>query len=103
MEIPFELSDRDRKVGLNYGAVMTTVLLTRWRPGMNKVALTKTLQTVAGLTLGQAKRVTDEVLDGKAVAVSVPTVENAEALIHAVAMVEVEAKIATAQRTGTHG
>jgi 16S rRNA U1498 N3-methylase RsmE len=60
---------------------MIEVKLNGWRPGLNKVALTKILQSHASLTLGEAKRSTDDLLAGKSVIVSVPDEETAERLI----------------------
>jgi len=45
------------------------------------MALTKALQSNASLSLGEAKRVTDDLLAGKSVIVSVPGEETVEQLI----------------------
>jgi hypothetical protein len=51
---------------------MTQVKLIGWRPGLNKVGLTKTLQAEFGLSLGDAKQATDKVLSGQAVTLPAP-------------------------------
>jgi len=60
---------------------MIEVKLDGWRAGLNKVALTKALQSHAALSLGDAKRSTDDLLAGKSVNVSVPDEQTAEQLI----------------------
>jgi ribosomal protein L7/L12 len=47
------------------------VRITGWRPGLNKVALTKALQAKLGWGLAAAKHATDDVLEGKAVSFDV--------------------------------
>jgi ribosomal protein L7/L12 len=46
---------------------MVQVRITGWRPGLNTVALTKTLQSELGWGLAAAKHATDDVLAGKPV------------------------------------
>jgi hypothetical protein len=43
---------------------MHTVEITGWKKGFNKVACTSTLCSVAKLSLSEAKRTTDAMLDG---------------------------------------
>jgi hypothetical protein len=81
---------------------MSQILLTGWRPGFQKVSLTKLLQTSAGLTLGAAKSVTDEVLNGKSVVVSL-TKGDANEFVDAADKLGAVASILSITRTGTHG
>ena len=46
---------------------MAQITMTGWQPGLNKVALTKALQSELGLPLGAAKNATDRLLDGERV------------------------------------
>ena len=59
---------------------MTQLNLTGWRPGLNKVQLTRTLQAELGLSLADAKRATDRVVDGEVVSLSLPDHRAAERL-----------------------
>ena len=59
---------------------MTTVHIDGWHHEFGKVSLTKTLQAGAGLSLSQAKAMTDSVLEQKTVSVSLPSRAEAEAL-----------------------
>jgi ribosomal protein L7/L12 len=54
----------------------SNVVMTAWAPGLNKVALTKALQAHCGLGLAEAKRLTDQLLDGHFVSI---TFANADA------------------------
>ena len=60
---------------------MPQVVLTGWKPGFRKVALTRILQQRAGLSLAVAKECVDRCLAGERVLVEVPTSEAAEALV----------------------
>ena len=81
----------------------SNVVMTGWAPGLNKVALTKALQAHCGLGLAEAKRMTDELLDGHSVSISVADSDGA-ALIKVLEKLGVAAKItadeAVPQRTG---
>src|SRR4051812_43346404 len=61
-------------------ALMTQINLTGWRPGLDKVRLTKTLQAELGLSLSEAKHVTDRVLAGESVSLPVHEEQAAERL-----------------------
>lgn len=60
---------------------MSFVRLTSWRPGLNKVALTRLLQSECGLSLADAKAATDRLLDGRAVTVEAADEAAANELI----------------------
>lgn len=47
------------------------LVIEGWREGFNKVAFTKLLQQELGLPLSAAKGMTDQILEGKSIAVSV--------------------------------
>ena len=51
---------------------MTTVLLSGWNAGFNKVRFTRLVQDLLGYSLTEAKRVTDQIMDGETVTVEVP-------------------------------
>ncbi len=51
---------------------MTTVLLSGWDAGFNKVGFTRLMQHALGYSLTEAKRVTDTIMDGEPVTVNVP-------------------------------
>ena len=59
---------------------MPQVEISGWRPGFEKVACTKTLQSAAGLGLAEAKQVTDAVLAGLSRTVDLPSTSKAEQL-----------------------
>ena len=44
-----------------------------WRDGFKKISFTHLLQREAGLGLGDAKHITDKVVDGQQVRVKIPT------------------------------
>ena len=46
---------------------MKTLHITGWRPGLDKVALTKTIRSHTGFGLAEAKRCTDDVVENKPV------------------------------------
>ena len=71
---------------------MMAVVITDWEPGMEKVALTRLLQTRAGLALAAAKQCTDRCLAGERVRVQVPTESDARSLIEALANIGVFAR-----------
>lgn len=57
---------------------MPQLRLIGWRPGLNKVGLTRVLQSELGLSLSQAKRATDQVLQGEAVSLPVSDRQTAD-------------------------
>jgi len=62
---------------------MPTVEIAGWspkNPGFRKVECTQTLQSVAGLGLAQAKRVTDSVLVGQPQKIELPSIAIAQQL-----------------------
>jgi hypothetical protein len=59
---------------------MDYVTFNGWRPGLNKVALTQLLQSDAGLSLGEAKARTDELLAGRTVRIATSDSQSAQRL-----------------------
>ncbi len=59
---------------------MENVRFEGWKPGLQKVALTKLLQKEAKLSLRSARECTNRLLEGEHVVVSVPTTEDARKL-----------------------
>ncbi len=57
-----------------------TVVITGWREGLRKISMTQSLQAHAGLGVAAAKVVTDRVLDGQTVAVTLLDAATAAAL-----------------------
>jgi hypothetical protein len=56
---------------------MPSVCIKGWKPGLQKVAMTKALQEHAGFELSAAKKVVDEVLCGKSIRVRCPSLDDA--------------------------
>jgi len=56
---------------------MTTVTITGWREGLNKVQLNHLLRQHAGFGLGEAKRAVDELLAGETLRYEFPDDESA--------------------------
>lgn len=52
---------------------MTRVIITGWEEGLKKISLSKLLQEEASLSLPQAKRNVDEVLEGGRVELTFPS------------------------------
>lgn len=59
---------------------MAAVNITGWRPGFRKVEHTKSIQRATGLSLSEAKAITDDVLAGQSRTVAVNTQAEADAL-----------------------
>jgi ribosomal protein L7/L12 len=59
---------------------MATVRITGWREGLEKISHTKALQQMAGLSLADAKAVTDAVLEGQSRSVRLPSAALASEL-----------------------
>ncbi len=59
---------------------MPKVLLTKWKPGLKKVSLTKLLQAQANLSLRIAKAYVDRFLDGEKVAIEMSSLTAAKKL-----------------------
>jgi len=53
--------------------VTNRVKISGWRIGLNKVGMTNSVRLNTGLSLSEAKAVTDAVLSGETVSVQVPT------------------------------
>jgi ribosomal protein L7/L12 len=60
------------------------VLLTGWRPPVQKIPLVKTLREHAGLSLTEATEAVDRCLRGETVSVGLPNLSAAEAMVRAV-------------------
>ena len=58
---------------------MTTVTITGWREGLNKVELNHALRQHAGCGLGEAKRAVDQLLAGGTLTYEFPDGESATA------------------------
>jgi ribosomal protein L7/L12 len=56
---------------------MPKVVIKRWKPGLQKVSLTKLLQDRAGFSLASAKECVDRVLDGETVSIAQANLEEA--------------------------
>ncbi len=76
---------------------MTTVLISGWNPGFQKVTFTNLLKSELGLTLKPAKEVTDQILDGKPVELLVPE-DRVESLLRTMSHLGVRCEAAVAQR-----
>jgi ribosomal protein L7/L12 len=57
------------------GEAMTTVLVSGWKPGFQKIEFTKLLRAEFGYSLTQAKGMTDAVMGGNGVEFQVPACE----------------------------
>ena len=75
---------------------MAIVEINGWSPGFQKVSCTKTLQSVAGLGLAEAKRITDAVLDGQLQRVQLQSVADAQQLSAALQRLGVSAHVVAA-------
>lgn len=72
---------------------MHVVVVTEARRGAKKVSHTMLLQSQAGLSLSEAKAVTDAVLEGKSPLVEVPNEEAARKLVYELAQLGFSARI----------
>ena len=72
---------------------MPYLVLTTFRPGLQKISLTRAIQAHAGLSLSAAKACTDRYLDGEEVVIEVPSRASAETLREAVLRVGAVAEI----------
>lgn len=63
---------------------MTTLRITGWRVGLQKISLTKLLQDQAGLGLAAAKQAVDDVLDGRPANVTLPASVDARSVVESV-------------------
>src|SRR5437764_946286 len=78
---------------------MTTITVTRWREGFNKVAFTKLLHDRAGMKLAAAKRHTDQILAGDTVVVDDPRGELARALSQEISRLGVDVSVGESERS----
>ncbi len=60
---------------------MKEIILTGWKPGLNKVALSKLLRDDAGLSLGKAKQAVDALLNDESVVIAIESDECAESIL----------------------
>ncbi len=60
---------------------MKQILLTGWKPGLNKVGLSKLLRDEAGMSLSGAKNAVDSILDDKPVTVQIDSKALAESIL----------------------
>jgi ribosomal protein L7/L12 len=70
-----------------------TVAITGWSTGLRKVTLTALLQEYAGVGLAEAKRCTDDVLEGRPVVLAVSSRERAAELCHALREIGAQAEV----------
>lgn len=59
---------------------MSSVRISGWKPGLRKVSHSMALRTWAGMSLTEAKVVTDRVLEGQVVVVEVASLALADSL-----------------------
>jgi hypothetical protein len=60
---------------------MHRVVITGWREGLRKISLTHLIQARTGRRMAEAKRRTDDVLEGHPVVLEVPSEEAALSLV----------------------
>lgn len=72
---------------------MPKVILRRWKPGLQKISLTKILQEKAGLSLMSAKMYVDRFLAGEEVAVSLTEPEEAVRIAEAIMELGVDCEV----------
>jgi hypothetical protein len=78
---------------------MASVVLTGWKPGLNKVSLTKLIQSRAGASLGVAKGYTDRLLDGETVGLELRAVAEARAFAQEAEALGATAEVKLGQQT----
>ncbi len=72
---------------------MTKVLITGWQVGLQKISMTKIIQRYTALGLSDAKSVTDRVLDGKTIVLTVVRDEEAVELVENLKAVGADARV----------
>ncbi len=72
---------------------MPKVTLKRWKPGLEKITLTKMLQEKAGLSLTSAKECVDRFLAGEEVTLHLPTSQEAAFLGEAIIALGVDCEV----------
>jgi hypothetical protein len=78
---------------------MPRVLLTGWQPGLRKVQLTKLIQSRTSVSLRDAMGHTERILDGRTVAIELPTVAEARAFAREAQSLGVTAEVDVSQET----
>jgi hypothetical protein len=82
---------------------MTTVTITGWREGLNKVELNDLLRQHAGCGLGEAKRAVDQLLAGEPLTYEFPDGESASAFRRSASAVGAVCSSGTANGTPLTG
>jgi ribosomal protein L7/L12 len=72
---------------------MAAVQIHGWRRGFEKVSHTEALREAAGLSLAEAKAITDAVLDGECRVVTVSAQSDADALVKRLTKIGAIAKV----------
>lgn len=62
---------------------MPEIHIIGWRPGLEKVSMTRLLREQAGLRLKEAKDYTDRVLEGEAIILPIPDTSQVQKLASA--------------------
>jgi hypothetical protein len=75
---------------------MPIITMKRWRPGLEKITLTKMLQEKGGLSLTSAKECVDRLLAGEEVTLDLPTSEEATHLSGVITALGVDCEVDTA-------
>lgn len=76
---------------------MTTVLISGWNDGFQKVHFTHLMKAEMHLTLHPAKQITDRIMDGELVELEVPD-EQVEQLLSAMTALGARCEVAVAHR-----
>jgi ribosomal protein L7/L12 len=74
---------------------MPKLTLKRWRPGLEKITLTKMIQEKAGVSLTSAKDCVDRLLAGEEVSLDLPTSKEAAKLGEAIRALGVDCEVDT--------
>ena len=61
---------------------MKTIIIKGWKPGLNKVALTKVIRAYTGLGLAEGKSCADRILENRSVLFENLTAETAERFLN---------------------
>jgi hypothetical protein len=78
---------------------MAKVTLKGWRPGLEKITLTKMLQENGHLSLTSAKECVDRLLAGEEVTLDLPTSHEAAQLGEAITALGVDCEVYTADES----
>lgn len=79
---------------------MRTVIITGWNPGLDKIALTKTIRSHTGFGLAEGKNCTDQVLENKPVVFDNLSQEAAESFLAELKQIGVVGEIRKADDAG---